>query len=450
MKITKKITEILLKPGVQKYTKNTLWLFFEQITRLLVNFFVGIWIVRYLGPEKYGIFSYSVAFVAIFSGVAKLGLDGIVVRELVKEPQKKDVYLGTAFWLKIIGAFISMSLIGLSMFIINNDKTINIYIFIISCGIIFQSFEVVDFYFQSKVLAKFVSICRLTQLTLSSILKIYFMIKNADLLYFVLVSLIDQITLAIALFLSYLHYHKKNENKSNCLYFLDFKLFDYQIAKNLLKNSYPLLLVLISSNIYSKVDQLMIKNMMDNYSVGVYSAAVKISDVLVTASPIFAYSFFPALINAKKNSNEEYYKRLIILYSFVFWFSFIIAIFISLFSSQIITLLYGNKYRDSHIVLSIYVFTTVFSYIGGISSRWYIIENLQSIFSIYLLLAAILNIILNYLLIPKYGIKGSALASLITFAFSAYFSNLMSKKTLNNFKIQMKAIYYPFKYLYEM
>ena len=126
------------------------------------------YVARYLGPEQFGIFNYATAFVALFGAIAKLGLDGIVVRDLVNHPQERDVYLGTAFWLKLCRGSSGDGLLAIAVRFTSNDATTNLYIFIIASGLIFQSFDVVDFYFQSKVLAKYVSICRLMQLALSS------------------------------------------------------------------------------------------------------------------------------------------------------------------------------------------------------------------------------------------------------------------------------------------
>ncbi|MCI5114999.1 MAG: flippase, partial [Candidatus Electrothrix sp. AX1] len=169
----------------------------EYLLRMIAGLFVGVWVARYLGPEQFGIFSYVIAFTALFSSIAKLGLDEIVVRELVNHPEKKDVYLGTAFWMKVVGAIVTISLIALTLPWTSNDKTTNLYIFIIASGLIFQSFEVVAFYFQSQVLAKFISFCKLTQLTVSSLVKIYLVLTGAELVWFIWVVLFDQITLAI-------------------------------------------------------------------------------------------------------------------------------------------------------------------------------------------------------------------------------------------------------------
>jgi Polysaccharide biosynthesis protein. len=168
-----KSREFLSHPGVRRYGSNTAWMFAEQILRMVAGFLVGVWVARYLGPEKFGLFSYALAFVAIFQGIAKLGLDGILVRDLVREPEKATVYLGTAFWLKLFGAVVTLLFIGLAIQFTGNDATANLYILIIASGLIFQSFEVIDFYFQSKVLAKFVSICKMVQLALSSLIKIF-------------------------------------------------------------------------------------------------------------------------------------------------------------------------------------------------------------------------------------------------------------------------------------
>ena len=119
---------------------------------MVAGLLVGIWVARYLGPSQFGLFSYAAAFAALFSSIAKLGLDSIVVRDLVREPELRDLYMGTAFWLKLFGAIAMMAVIGISMLFTTSDDTTNLYVLIIASGAIFQSFEVIDFYFQSKVL----------------------------------------------------------------------------------------------------------------------------------------------------------------------------------------------------------------------------------------------------------------------------------------------------------
>ena len=191
--VLKRFQNIRNYKGIRRYFFNTSWLLVEKIMRLVAGVLVGIWMAKYLGPKSFGIFSYSLSFVAILGPVAKLGLDHIVVRDLTKYPDKRDEYIGTAFWLKIIGAVVLLFMIAVTVRATSNDDVTNLYIFIIASGVVFQSFDVVDFYFQSKVLNKYVSICKIMQLGISSVLKIALILLDAGLFWFVLITLIDNI-----------------------------------------------------------------------------------------------------------------------------------------------------------------------------------------------------------------------------------------------------------------
>jgi O-antigen/teichoic acid export membrane protein len=197
------VDRVVIHQGVSRYVANTAWMFSEQILRLVSGLFVGIWVARYLGPERFGLFSYAIAFAALFGSIAKLGLDRVVVRDLVNSPDQRDRYLGTAFWLKMGGALVMFVVVALATQLAANDRTTNLYIFILASGAIFQSFEVVDFYFQSRILSKFVSICKVAQLVVSSLLKICLIFFGANLFWFVLVSLVDQMILALSFYFAY-------------------------------------------------------------------------------------------------------------------------------------------------------------------------------------------------------------------------------------------------------
>jgi len=435
--IRNRINTVFAHQGFKKYFANTSWLFAEKILRMTVGLFVGVWVARYLGPAKYGLLSYARSFVGLFTAISTLGLDGIVVRELVKDESRRDVLLGTAFVLKLIGAIFVLIFLGIAVNFTSNDKFTNLLIFIIASATIFQSFNVIDFYFQSKVLSKYVVFANMISLLISSLLKIYFILTNKPLIYFALVVAFDSLVLAIG----FIYFYSKQK-----LSLLRWK-FNKKEAIRLLKDSWPLLFVTFSSLMYANIDQVMIKGMLGDKKVGVYSAAVKIAKFFVVASPVFAYSFFPAILNAKKRSLKFFHNRIVSLYSFVFWISLTGGILLCIFSNYFVDFLYGRSFSKSASVLSIYIFTSVFAYVGGISSRWYIAENLQILFSFYLVLSAILNVVLNLIFIPMYGIKGAAIASVISYSFSVYFSNLCSKKTIINFKLQTLAFFKPFSIL---
>ncbi len=427
-------------PGFLRYFKNTIWLFTENILRLIAGFLVGLYVARYLGPEKFGIFSYAIAFVSIFSGIAKLGLDSIVVRDLVNYPDKRDKYLGTAFWLKFYGSFITLILIGIIIVssnvlqITHNEFSTNLYIFLIAAGIIFQSFEVIDFYFQSKVLSKFVSICKITQLLISSLLKIFLVIIQAELIFFVLVTLFDSITLALSLSIAY-KYQKVG---------IFFKNFDWLIGKKLLSNSWPLIISVIGITIYMRIDQIMIKEILGDRSVGLYSAAVRLSEIWYFVPIIIINSLFPAIIRAKNNNENLYYNRLRKLYTLLVWMAIGIALPITFLSNWIITYLYGIAYFEAGKVLMIHIWTSVFVFLGVAFSQYLITENLTKISMYRTIVGASINIVLNIFLLPIYGIVGAAIATLISQFASNYFFDIFNKKLHSQLKLKTLSIVWPF------
>ncbi len=432
--ITQKLKTIYKHQGFKKYAKNTAWMFSETILRLIAGFIVGLWVARYLGPEKFGTFSYAIAFAAIFGGLAKLGLDGIIIRDLVNFPEKRDIYLGTAFWLKFVGGIITLFIIGIATLFTSNDATTNVYIFIIAAGIIFQSFEVVDFYFQSKVLSKFVSICKMTQLFLSSLLKIYFVLKHADLFWFVLIILFDSITLSISFLIAY-----KYQKIGNF-----FKHFDWTIGKRFLSDSWALILSNIAIMIYMRIDQIMIKEMLDDRSVGLYSAAVRISEIWYFVPLIITNSLFTAILNAKKINEDFFNKRLQRLYTLMVWMAIGIALPITFFSNWIVSFLYGNAYLEASKVLMIHIWTAVFVFLGYAFSQYLLTENLTKISFYRTIAGATLNIILNLIWIPKYGIVGSAMATLIAQFSTNYLYDIFDKRLHKQLKLKTLAIIWPF------
>lgn len=428
MKLVEQIKKPLSSEGFKKYARNTGWLFAEQLLRMAAGFLVGLWVARYLGPNQFGIYNYVIAFTSIFAGLAKLGMDEIMVRDLINNPEKEEVYLGTAFWLKMIGAFITFGLIAFITLVTSNDTLTNIFILIVTGGIVFQSFEVLDFYFRAKVLTKYVSISKLVQLFVSSLLKIYFVVVGAELFWFVLVILVDQVTLAGSLYFAYRN--KKNRNETGSPDFL--KQFDSAIARRLLRDSWPIILSSLAIMIYMRIDQIMLKNMVGAYEVGLYSAGVRLSELWYFIPAIICASLFPAILNAKKVSEALYRGRLQRLYTMLTWLALAIAIPMTFLSDWIVLLLYGNDYAQAGSVLMIYVWAGVFVFQGTARGYWLVSENLQKYGLIYTSMATVMNVVLNYLLIPTYAGLGAAWATVISYGCSSIVFPLLFQSTRNS------------------
>lgn len=414
-----------------KYFKNTSWLFAEKILRMVVGLFVGVWVARYLGPEKFGLLSFAQSFVGLFTIFATLGLDEIVVRELVKDESKRDSLVGTTFWLKLVGAIIVLLLLAFAVNFTSNDYETNIFVFIIASATIFQSFNIVDYYFQSKVMVKYVVYANFICLSFSSILKIVLILNNASLLAFAWAVLFDSIVLAFGLVYFFL------KHSTFRIYNL---IFYKSTAIDLLKTSWPLIFSGAVLMIQARIDQVMIKEMINSVEVGFYSAAIKLIEAFGFIPVMLKISLYPSIVNSKINSAEIYKNRLINFYRLNFLLFLAVALPIFLFSEQIVLFLFGFQYQSVGILLSIMVIRLFFTNMGVARSAYILNESLMKFSLATMTLGTITNITLNYLWIPEYGSKGAIIATIISFFVTIFLVDIFYSKTRKNVFLQFRAI----------
>ena len=415
-----------------KYFKNTSWLFAEKILRMVVGLLVGVWVARYLGPEQFGLLSYALSFVGLFSIIATFGLDEIVVRELVKDESRRDDLIGTAFWLKLCGAFVVLLVLAFAVIFTSNDNKTNTLIFIIASALIFQSFNVIDFYFQSKVMGKFIVYANLISLFVSSIVKITLILNDASLIAFAWVVLFDGFILACG-FIYFFLIH--STFKINNL------IFYKSTAIDLLKDSWPLIFSGAVLMIQARIDQVMIKEMINSTEVGYYSAAIRLIEAFGFIPVMLKISLYPSILNSRKDSYELYQNRLLNYYRLNFLLFLAVAIPLSMFSEQIVTLLFGNEYHSVGILLSLMAIRLFFTNMGVARGAYIINENLMVFSLITMTLGTITNIVLNYYWIPLYASKGAILATIISFLVSIFVVDIFYLKTRNNVILQIHGIF---------
>jgi len=429
--VIEKLRTLKEHAGFMRYFKNTSWLMAEKILRMVVGLFVGIWVARYLGPDKFGLLSYAQSFVGLFAAISTLGLDGIVVRELVKRPEKEYVLIGTAFVLKIFGAFLTLVLLAVAVHFTSNDHYTNLLVFIIASATIFQSFNVVDLYFQSKVLSRYVVYANIVSLFASSIVKVLLILNEAPLIAFAWVVLFDSFILACGFIYFFVRHSAFN---------IQHLKFKGETAVSLLKDSWPLILSGVVVGIYMKIDQVMIKEMLDSEAVGQYAAAVRLSEAWYFLPMVITTSLFPAIVNAKKVSEELYHERLQKLYDLMVWIAVAIALPMTFLSDWVVNLLYGAKYSEAGSVLTIHIWAGIFVFLGVASGKWFVNENLQMLSFYRTFLGATINIVLNILLIPKFGIQGAAFATLVSQIVAAYIFDLFNDVTRALFVMKTRSL----------
>lgn len=391
--------------GFQKYFQNTGWMFFARIFGMAIAFFVTAIVARYLGPEKYGTLMYAVSFVGLFSFIASLGMDHIIYRELIKYPEKESDILGTSFILRMAGGFIAVfATIFLSSFFVH-DLLEKKLILIISLSFIFQSFSILNYTFQSRLENKKLSYIIIIVNIILSLLKLLIVFSNKGVLFLSAILVIEPILYGLFLVFCYSRYFGKIRRWS----------FNKNMAKDIVKASLPLMFSAVFILIYSRIDQIIVKHYLNSTAVGLYSAAVTLSEVWYFIPSIIASTLFPSIINARKSDEAIYKKRVIHLTILLVGISSFIAFFGTIFAKLILHIIFGLNFVDAYRVLQFYIWSGVGISIGTVLIQYLITEKLSSIILYTSIIGMVINIALNLLLIPHYGINGSALATLISY-----------------------------------
>jgi len=424
-----------LSPGLRKIIRSVGWLYAEKILRMFLSISVGIYVIRYLGSQDFGKLSYSASFVGLFGAIAKLGLDAIVVRNVVQDEKATEEIIGTAFFLKLIGGIITIILIGIASLILINESQVRWMTMIVAIGLIFQAFDAIDFWFQSKVISGPMAGVRSVQLIISSAVKILFITLKLPLIAFIILLPVEYIFQALGMIWAYI--------KQGGL-LLAWR-FNWKIAKKLLQDSWPLILSAMMITIYMKIDQVMLGNMVGDEAVGNYAAAVRFSEIWYFVPVAICSSVFPAIIRAKQKSKKDYYYKLQLLYDLMAWMSFSIAIPITLGGSTFMKIVLGEEYLEAGNILALHIWAGPFVFLGVAQSKWLMTENLTRFSFLTTSLGSISNVILNWFLIPVYGGMGAALATVISYAVSSHFSCLLYRPTFKTGLMLTKALFIPFR-----
>ncbi len=415
--------------GVRRYSANTGWLFAGQMVSLVVAFFVGAYIARYLGPEKFGAINYAIGFSSILAFLAGFGIDTILKRDLLTYPERQAELLGTAFWLKLGAGFATLCLVNLVSLGVNHDAVSRLLIFIFSFTFILTSFNVLSTYFQARVQAKKVILAQMGAAFVSTILKLMFIYLGFGAPAFVAVYLADGIVLACGL---YYEYRADLETPRAWK-------FDTLLAKNMCSAAVPLTLTYVMIMVYLKIDQVILKNIAGEQVLGLYSVAVKISEVLYMVPTLLCASLFPAIVNAKSTNALVYQKRLMWLYGALFVLAVLIAAPLSFGARYIIPFLFGAEYGLSVPIFQIYIWSVVPMFLITAVTQYLIAEDYTTIYLYSSAIGALSNTVLNLALIPRFGAVGAAITTLISYSLVPL-SLLLFKKTRTHLRWTEAAV----------
>jgi O-antigen/teichoic acid export membrane protein len=423
---------------VKKYLNNILWIMGDKVTNLGVSFFVTVVVARYLGPEEFGLFSYAISVSSLFAAAGHMGLSGLVVREVVKRPDERGTTLGTTLGLKLIGMGGGYLLLLLYAGLYEGISSIE-FVLLATAGavLLLRPFDIVDFWFQAFVQARYVSFARISGLLISSALKVSCVFLGASVIYFVAANVIQALVVAAMLLVLY--------SAKSSVKFSEWN-FSWTRAKELFGQGWMVYLGSIFAVIYLKVDQVMLRWFEGSESVGIYAVAAQFSEAWYFVPAAIVTSVFPKLMKLREQSQKEFDRRFQQLLDLLLILALTIALIMTFASEFLVTTFFGEHYLESADILVIHIWAALFIFMRAAFSKWILIENVLVFSLITQGLGSGANVILNYFLIPEYGVTGAAFATLISYSFASFFSLALYPKTRPVFFMMVKSFLFAFRY----
>lgn len=422
-----------LSTSALRIIKNSYSLIVSQLLRYLINIFISVWIVRYLGAELFGAFSYINALTGIFGIFSSLGLQSIIIRELVKTPEESKTLLGTSMFLSFIAGLVAYISLTITVIALNTGDRLLLFLALINgCAFLFDTLKFFSYHYESLVQSDKVAKINNITIIIVSVLKVVCL--YLDLGIYVLSSLFI-LEAAISGFMLFFLFSRN--------VYSPFKLlFSKRLAKKLLKAAFPLIISGFMISLYSKIDQVMIKNLLGNKEAGIFAVAVRLTELFYFIPVIIWSSFFPGIVAAKIDA-ELFRKKINNLYSILIIFSYAVIIVISIFSEFIIVTLYGSEFLEAQVPLIVLIWALLFVSLGIARNAFIFAQDFTKYYMYITIIGAILNIVCNTMLIPRYGIIGAPVSSILSSLITTYVSSLFFKPLHPEFYAASRALIWP-------
>lgn len=407
-------------PHIQRAIGNTGWLLFDRVLRMLIGISVGAWVARYLGPSRFGELAYIIAFIAFFQVIAGLEADGFIVRDIARNHGDTAVILGTSLRLRIVSGVISWLAAIVLMYLLHpDDRQLCLMVVIVGAMLVFQAADIIDLWFESQSQSKRTVLSKLVSYLFSNSIRVYLLLTKAPLIAFAGVVCLESAALAVALIVAYRRFPTNGRWRA-----------DIAQAKELLHLCWPFIVSGVMITAYMRIDQIMLKEMLGERELGIYAAALTLSQAWNIIPATLVASLAPFVARKKARSEAEYQDALVIIFRFFAIVSIAGAALTALASPWIVGLLYGAEYKSSAAVLSGLVFVIIFIFQGMAQTLWVVNDNVRIANLIGSSLAALLSIIANLVLIRKFGIMGAVFSYLLAQGASVVFFPCLLRRDL--------------------
>ncbi len=414
-----------------KVLKNSFWLIYDKVFRLLGIVIFNLLLANNLGADFVGEYHFIIAVSYIFYAISLFGLNDILIKELVSLKYSISELLTNSLILRLIVGMLLYILIIIITFCLSGYTEINLlYLLIVGLQLFFQPFQVLTTYFDSQINSRITVIFRNIAVSISVILRILLVLFYPDLRLILLAYIIEPFLEGLILFI----YFQKN------ILTLKLKDFKVSIIKYLIKQSGPIAFASIFYIMYAKLDQLMLGFMVSKYELGNYSMAVRFAEISFFIPIAYSKSLFPKIV-AFKEDKQKYNKMITKAMKLLFRISLCISLVMLIIPDSFFTYILGEDMVNVSIPFKILIFSSIMVYIGSLSYIWYLSEGYQNYIMYNTVYGLLFNIILNLILIHYYGIIGAAVATLLAKILANYIIHAFRKDTREIFYIQTKSIF---------
>ncbi|MBD65324.1 MAG: hypothetical protein CME62_08955 [Halobacteriovoraceae bacterium] len=421
----------LLTENQLKIIKNFNWLFFAYIYRFLIGFITLSFVTKYLGPKEYGIYAYSLSLFS-FVEMFLLFINQEVFKKSVLEDKNESVLIKTAilfqFFLAIMIIFIINTLLW--QFELESGYRRSL-LSIFSIGLLFRPWDMLSFYFSANMRNDLISKTEASTVTLFNGLRLLLVFFKRSLIDFGWAMLFSKIINSLFLFF----YFKKSFRVS-----LSSARFDSSILYKLIRSSLPLFIATAATIVFTRIDQVMLGNLLSDEAVGIYAVVVKLSEPWIFIAAILTQSVYPDLVRRFRENKENFEYKVKKTLCILFYISLAIILGTQIFGEFVINLVFSSQYSESIPLLKVHIFYLIFIYWTHVTNQYDVINGVTHITLIKTVAASVVNVLLNIFLIERIGVIGASYATIASYSLSSFFINLCFQKTRRLFVLQLESL----------
>ena len=430
------LADVLAKPGLRKAAANFGWLSAERAGRFVLAALVGLLVVRYLGPARWGSLSYCTALVTLLGFLPALGLDAVVKRELLRTPAQTPELLASSFVLRVAAGALGFGAVLIAAWLGRGFEGEEARVFAILGCVLFQpALFLPELWLQAQLRAKWVVGVQLGALTVASVVRVALILKEAPLSAFAWVIVAEMGLGAVGFYFGGVRGG------------LRFPLTAARRAtmRRLFSEAWPLMFASLAIFVYMKIDEVMLRQLAGPAAVGIYAAAAKLSEVWYFLPTALASSVLPALLRARQSDPAEYALRQQQYYDLSAAVAYLLSVPIALVAPWLVRLAYGAGFTAAGPILAVHIWSSVFVFLGVARGQWLVNEGLQKFYLAATCVGAVANIALNLVFIPRWGGLGAAWATVVSYALAAWVASYFHPAVRATAAMQTRALLIPFR-----